>query len=109
MRLDISEHEGVWKVSLRDDGRGICFDKLIDAVKEKGLYEKIFTDPEKVSAIDILVHPGFSTKKEATDLSGRGVGLDSIHEDIKNIGGELNLDSKEHEYTEFTLSWKKIA
>jgi two-component system chemotaxis sensor kinase CheA len=44
--------------------------------------------------LDILATPGFSTKKEVTDISGRGVGLDAVKSKLETIGGRLDLETQ---------------
>ena len=65
-------------------------------------------DPDGPDAIiDLLFHPGFSTKEEATDVSGRGVGLDAVRASLLNYGISTRLASVRHQGSRFLLTIPK--
>jgi len=91
-------------ISIRDDGRGIDPDKLARKAIEKGLVSE-----EQVAAmshkeiLDLIFLPGFSTKEKATDLSGRGVGMDVVRTNIRKLNGIIEIRSEAGSGSEFTL------
>jgi two-component system chemotaxis sensor kinase CheA len=92
------------QIQVGDDGRGLSKEKLKDKAVEKGLYtyEELneFSD-EKIYQIIFL--PGFSTKSEVTDLSGRGVGMDVVKNFVDQMKGSISIDSTLGKGTTFTL------
>ncbi len=90
-----AKNEGgkVW-IMVKDDGGGLNKEKILKKAKENGLLgnksEKDFTDKEIYNFITL---PGFSTKEQVTELSGRGVGMDVVVQNIQKIGGSLEIDS----------------
>ncbi|MCR5460178.1 MAG: chemotaxis protein CheA [Acetatifactor sp.] len=82
-------------IEVRDDGNGID----VEAVKKKALERGTIT-PEQAETmsekeiIDLLFLPSFSTAKQVTDVSGRGVGLDVVKAKIESLSGEVEVRSK---------------
>ena len=62
------------------------------------------TSPDDDSILGAIFMPGFSTKAEATDLSGRGVGMDVVNTAVTSLGGEVEVHSEEGSGTEITLT-----
>jgi chemosensory pili system protein ChpA (sensor histidine kinase/response regulator) len=86
-----------------DDGGGIN----LDAVREKALKQGLMGPADKLGDNDILqfiLESGFSTAKEISQISGRGVGMDVVNNEIKQLGGVLRIDSKQGQGTTFTVS-----
>ena len=54
--------------------------------------------------LDILTHPGFSTRKKVTEVSGRGVGLDVVRNKLDTLGGRLDLETEVNKGTKFILT-----
>lgn len=80
-------------IAVCDDGRGFDKEKILAKAWEKGLLarpEQELTDREIYAFVTM---PGFSTREEVTELSGRGVGLDVVTKNIGQIGGTVNIDS----------------
>lgn len=87
-------------ITLKDDGKGL--DPV--AIKESANRKGINTDGMSDDDIKRLVfHPGFSTSKEVTNISGRGVGLDAVVAKITELGGTFDLTSEVHVGTVFTI------
>ena len=80
-------------LKLRDDGRGIHVEKVKSIAIEKGLIEKD-AKLEDNQIIELLFHSGFSTKEAASDVSGRGVGLDAVRHSLKEQGCLVHLESE---------------
>ncbi|MDM8537964.1 chemotaxis protein CheW, partial [Desulfobacterales bacterium HSG17] len=88
-------HEaGQVNIVISDDGKGLDPDKMAVAAVEKGLLTEQqvdeMTDKQKTA---LIMMPGFSTAKEVTDVSGRGVGMDVVTTNIELLGGIIELDS----------------
>ena len=82
-------------ISIKDDGRGIDPEKLARKAVEKGLItdEQVAGMTQK-EILDLIFLPGFSTKEKATDLSGRGVGMDVVRTNIRKLNGIIELRSE---------------
>jgi chemosensory pili system protein ChpA (sensor histidine kinase/response regulator) len=102
VELRISREGGDVLVTLKDDGHGID----IDAVRKKALERGLITEDSTLTDVEIMqfiLHAGFSTAKEVTQISGRGVGMDVVNSEIKQMGGTLFIDSIPGEGTEFQI------
>jgi two-component system chemotaxis sensor kinase CheA len=80
-------------IVVRDDGRGIDRAEILGKARAEGL---IATDaePSDQELLRILARPGFTTAKQVTSLSGRGVGLNVVEDTIRSLGGSVALESK---------------
>ncbi|MCP4671064.1 MAG: response regulator [Desulfobacula sp.] len=91
---------GQVNIVIIDDGKGLDPDKMAVAAVEKGLMTEQqvdeMTDKQKT---ELIMLPGFSTAKEVTDVSGRGVGMDVVTTNIETLGGIIDLDSAPGEGT----------
>jgi two-component system, chemotaxis family, sensor kinase CheA len=98
-------HEGNQIViSIKDNGRGIDPDRVTKKALEKGLIteEQLATmAPREI--LDLLFLPGFSTKEQATDLSGRGVGMDVVRTNIRKLSGIIEIKNEIGQGSEFIL------
>lgn len=92
-------------ISVSDDGKGLCASKLFKKARDNGLigYDKSETDYTKKEIYQFITYPGFSTKEQVTELSGRGVGMDVVVKNIQSIGGQLEIDSEEGKGSVMTL------
>lgn len=102
IQLNAFHQEGSIFIEIVDDGRGINEEAIMAKAVEKGL-----VDPnQELTSSEIqrlLFMPGFSTAKEVTDISGRGVGLDVVVTNIKNLRGGVELSSEKGKGTKFTI------
>jgi len=89
-------------IQIEDDGSGIDTEIIRDKAVEKGLITKDEELSER-EIYDLLFVAGFSTAKNVTDVSGRGVGMDVVKRNISDIRGEINVESKLGEGTKITL------
>jgi two-component system, chemotaxis family, sensor kinase CheA len=81
-------------ITMEDDGRGIDVDNTKRKAIEKGLISEIeATEMSKSDVLNLLFIPGFSTKKEITNVSGRGVGMDVVKTNIAKLKGIVEIDS----------------
>jgi two-component system, chemotaxis family, sensor kinase CheA len=82
-------------LEVEDDGRGIPAQRVCDKAVEKGVITAEqaanLTDQQKVM---LIFEPGFSTKDQATDVSGRGVGMDVVKNNIERVGGSIEVRTK---------------
>ncbi len=91
-------------ISIKDDGRGIDTDRVGRKAIEKGLItEEQLTTMSQREMFDLIFLPGFSTKDKASDLSGRGVGMDVVKTNIKKLNGLIEIKSEKGMGSEFIL------
>ena len=83
-------------VELSDDGRGLNIEEVKKKVVDKGLLNKAELDVMTQSQImNIIFWPGFSTQNEVTEISGRGVGLDVVHNKVSQLNGNVYVKSEQ--------------
>jgi two-component system, chemotaxis family, sensor kinase CheA len=81
-------------VEVCDDGGGLQRDRIFAKARERGLVAASTSDMLTDEQIyDLIFMPGFSTADQATDISGRGVGMDVVRRNIKELGGSIELRS----------------
>ena len=81
-------------IEVRDDGRGIDTAAVARTAVAAGLLdEQAAREIDMRTAIELLFTPGFSTAETANDISGRGVGMDAVRDRIRELGGEVVVDS----------------
>ncbi|HEY4745018.1 MAG TPA: chemotaxis protein CheA [Desulfuromonadaceae bacterium] len=91
-------------ISIKDDGRGIDTDRVGRKAIEKGLIsEDQLAAMSQREMFDLIFLPGFSTKDVASDLSGRGVGMDVVKTNIKKLNGLIEIKSEKGLGSEFIL------
>lgn len=80
-------------IEIEDDGKGLDRDVLVKKAIERGLIHEddVLTDKE---VWNLIFEPGFSTAKEVTDVSGRGVGMDVVRRNVSELRGRVEIDSK---------------
>ena len=79
-------------IEVRDDGAGMDRDRLLAKARENGINVSDTMSDEEV--FQLIFAPGFSTAKEVTDVSGRGVGMDVVKRNIQSMGGRVEIQSK---------------
>ena len=91
-------------IEVSDDGAGLDPEMLKQKAIEKGVKtESELERMEESEIYDLVFHPGFSTAEEVTDVSGRGVGMDVVHNTVKQLDGTVNVESELGEGTTVTL------
>lgn len=101
----IARHEGNnVLIEVKDDGKGVDPTIISRLAVERGLFtaEQIAKMPPE-EIIKIIFLPGFSTAKEVSDLSGRGVGMDAVKAKLEDLNGVLELESKVGEGSRVTI------
>jgi two-component system chemotaxis sensor kinase CheA len=87
-------------IEVRDDGRGVDPAVIARKAVERGLLDaSAVAEIDMRAAIELLFAPGFSTAETTSDISGRGVGMDAVRAKIRELGGEVLMDSKTGEGT----------
>jgi len=93
------------KIYISDNGKGIDAEEIHKKALKKGIVDAdsfdSFTKKDKLSLILI---PGFSTKEQATEYSGRGVGMDVVKTNIEKLGGTIEIDSNIGKGTSFYIT-----
>lgn len=90
-------------VVVRDDGRGLNKQKILQRARENGLLHKAESEMTDRDIYNLIFLPGFSTKDSISEFSGRGVGMDVVTRNLETIGGMVSVDSLEGEGTTITL------
>ncbi|MDO8369614.1 MAG: hybrid sensor histidine kinase/response regulator [Candidatus Nitrotoga sp.] len=94
IRIKASQTPASIVIEVSDDGRGLDLDVIKGTALKRGMYredELASMSPAQVQSL-ILV-PGFSTSSFVTDVSGRGVGLDVVHNNVERLKGALQIES----------------
>lgn len=86
-------------ISVQDDGKGLDPEVLLQKASERGLLTKKPSEYTEREIYNLLMLPGFSTKEQVTEFSGRGVGMDVVKKNIERIGGTINIESKKGQGT----------
>lgn len=90
--LDLTHEGGDIVFDMRDDGAGVP----LEAVRRKAIKRGLLDPNQEISDRDVLqfiLQPGFSTAEKITQISGRGVGMDVVHEEVRQLGGSMFIDS----------------
>ncbi len=90
-------------IQIRDDGKGIDKCAVRARAIEKGLVAANAELPEK-ECYALILEPGFSTAKEITSVSGRGVGMDVVRQTIAALRGSIDIESKKGKGTTITIT-----
>ncbi len=93
--LNAYHQSGNVVIEIADDGKGLDRDMLVSKAVDKGVINQNEADllsDEQV--FDLIFHPGFSTAKEISDVSGRGVGMDVVKKNIQALNGAVELKSE---------------
>lgn len=85
---------GELKIAISDDGRGIDVEKILAKARQKELLIKQEDEYNFEEVCQLILLPGFTTNREVTEYSGRGVGLDVVKEILENVGGHIHIQSE---------------
>ena len=89
-------------LKLADDGAGINLDAVRKKAIDRGLLSPT-ADITDQDALQFILQAGFSTAEKVTQISGRGVGMDVVNSEIKQVGGNIIISSEAQVGTEFTI------
>ena len=90
-------------ITVSDDGVGLNREKILKKAVAQGLVTKSENEYSDKEIYNFILLPGFSTKEQVTELSGRGVGMDVVKKNIEKIGGSVWLDSAPGTGTSVTI------
>lgn len=90
-------------VFIKDDGRGLNKEKILDKASRNGLLKVPSHEMTDKEIYNLIFLPGFSTKEGVTEFSGRGVGMDVVSTNIESIGGTIHIDSINGQGTTITI------
>ena len=91
-------------IEINDDGNGINVERVRETIAEKGLCS--MAEAERLSDDEVIKYifaPGFSTSKEVSAISGRGVGMDVVKTNIAKLGGVIDIKTEEGKGTKFSI------
>ncbi|MBH8577752.1 hybrid sensor histidine kinase/response regulator [Nostocaceae cyanobacterium CENA369] len=91
-------------ITMRDDGQGISLDKIRSRALAMKLDAALIDNASDEELLSLIFEPGFSTSDQVTALSGRGVGMDVVRNNLKLIRGDIKVDTEPGVGTTFTLS-----
>ncbi len=100
--IHLAREGGEVVLRLTDDGKGINLDGVKKRAIERGLMKTGSPLPDK-EIMQFIFKPGFSTAEKVTQISGRGVGMDVVHSEIKQLGGSVKLHSAPGAGSQFTV------
>ena len=104
LRLEIGHRSGMLMITVTDDGQGIDLEQLRQKIAQKKLAsEEMINQLTEAELMNFLFLPGFSTLEQVTEISGRGVGLDVVHNMVHEVGGVVRAVSTPGKGTSFHL------
>ena len=89
-------------IEIRDDGRGLPYDRIFSKAVERGLISAS-AKPTPEEIVEMIFMPGLSTAETVSDVSGRGVGMDVVRNNIRSLGGAVEVSSQKGHGTCFTV------
>lgn len=101
--LEARNEGGEVIIIVKDDGRGLNREKILQKALDHGLIQDTGREISDREIFSMIFLPGFSTKENVTEFSGRGVGMDVVSNNIEKIGGVVNVDSIVGEGTTMTI------
>ncbi|MDB9309300.1 response regulator [Aphanizomenon sp. CS-733/32] len=104
IEMKAAYHSNRTIITIRDDGQGISLDKIRHRALKMGLDDSLLAIASDEELLSLIFEPGFSTSEQVTALSGRGVGMDVVRNNLKLARGDVNVDTQTGVGTKFTLS-----
>jgi len=103
VHLDACHRGGNIAVEVSDDGAGLDRDRILSKARSRGLVgpTDVLTE-EQINELIFL--PGFSTAEKTTDVSGRGVGMDVVRRNVKELGGKIELRTERGRGSRFIIT-----
>lgn len=103
IRLEAKNEGGDVFIIVRDDGAGLNKDKILARARAQGLLHKPDSELTDGEIYSTILQPGFSTRDEVSEYSGRGVGMDVVARNIEAVGGTVLVDSSPGQGTSISL------
>ncbi|MEA5464345.1 hybrid sensor histidine kinase/response regulator [Leptothoe sp. PORK10 BA2] len=91
-------------ISISDDGAGINLTKIRARAYQMGLTDELLDSMSQSDLLGMIFEPGFSTAKQVTNLSGRGIGMDVVRTSLEQIRSDVKVDTQPGIGTTFTIS-----
>lgn len=91
-------------ITISDDGRGISIEKIRQRAVAMGLDTTLIATASEDELLSLIFEPGFTTSEKVTALSGRGVGMDVVRNNLQSVRGDIQVDTQARIGTTFTLS-----
>jgi two-component system, chemotaxis family, sensor kinase CheA len=92
-------------IEVRDDGRGIDTARVRQAAIHRGVMtEQQTSEMSRQELLHLIFLPGFSTRAQASDISGRGVGMDVVKTNVQRLGGAVEVESEDGQGTKLTIT-----
>lgn len=105
LRLSAAQRGDRVLITVEDDGRGLDVGAIRATAVRRGLLPAERAESLDMSAaIDLIFHPGFSTRTTVSELSGRGVGMDVVRASVERLGGEIRVRTTPGAGTSFTIT-----
>lgn len=101
--LEAKRIGGEIHIIVKDDGKGLDKERILSKAEQKGLLIKEPNEYFDKEIFDLIFEPGFSTNDQATNFSGRGVGMDVVAKGIEKIGGKVQVESQKDKGTEIII------
>jgi two-component system, chemotaxis family, sensor kinase CheA len=103
VHLDACHRGGHIAVEIRDDGNGLDKSRILEKARSRGLVgpNDVLTDDQ---VHELIFMPGFSTAEKTTDVSGRGVGMDVVRRNVKELGGKIEIASELGKGSRFVIT-----
>ncbi|GAA0178712.1 hypothetical protein SH2C18_17160 [Clostridium sediminicola] len=109
IRCNITDLGDSFLIEISDDGKGIDLKEIKERVLKIGLYnDEEFNKLKQSQKLELIYEHGITTKKNATYVSGRGVGMAAVKQCIENINGKIKVESTENEGTRFIITLPKV-
>ena len=89
-------------IEVEDDGAGINVEKVKQKAQAKGLVNDVASLGDR-EALELIFLPGFSTADQVTDVSGRGVGMDVVRNNIAAVSGMVDIETRAGQGSKFTI------
>lgn len=99
LSADVSGNEVI--ITISDDGKGMSAPAILEAARSKGIDTSHIKDPQ--AAVELIFLPGFSTAKEITSTSGRGVGMDVVKSSVERLNGTVHIATEVGKGTQFEI------
>jgi two-component system chemotaxis sensor kinase CheA len=107
VRLSAFQKGGNVCIEITDDGRGLNRDVILAKARERGLWREE-APPSDKEIFGFIFEAGFSTAKQVTELSGRGVGMDVVKRNIESLRGRIDIQSRPGQGTTFSI-WLPLS
>ncbi|NJL83258.1 MAG: response regulator [Chloroflexaceae bacterium] len=91
-------------ITISDDGRGIDLEAICDRAYQRGLSPELLANATPEDLLALIFEPGFTTAKEVTEFSGRGVGLDVVRTNLEQVRGKIQVTTELGRGTTFTIA-----